>query len=128
MREEVLRDFLAGRIGLWQVHKGLFDLAETPPRVQAMDATFELFPRHLLALCQAVLERELEPPLLSPLARWLYRSERFRVARTDPDGRVVEEVLVAWMESGIRDPEDLSPFRDWLVTRRRPPAPDRDLP
>jgi hypothetical protein len=109
------------------VHRELFDLAETPPRVQAMDATFELFPRHLLALCEAVLERELEPPLLSPLARWLYRSERFHVARTDPDGRVVEEVLVAWMESGLREPEDLSLFREWLLTRRRPLPLDPDL-
>jgi hypothetical protein len=39
---------------------------------------------------------------------------------------VVREVLVAWSEGGplLRDPEDLLPFRDWLVTRRRPERSD----
>jgi hypothetical protein len=127
MREEVLRDFLAGRLGAWRLGREL-DAAfaaverEAPPALEAMASPFELFPRHLLALCEAVLARELEPPRLPALARWLHRSERFRVARTDPDGRVVEEVLLAWSEGAgrLRDPEDVAPFRDWLVTRRRP--------
>jgi hypothetical protein len=127
MREEVLRDFLAGRLGAWRLSRELE--AAFPSRdpdaasaLEAMAAPFELFPRHLLALCEAVLARDLEPPLLPPLARWLHGSERFRVARTDPDGRVVEEVLVAWSESAgrLRGPEDVAPFRDWLITRRRP--------
>jgi hypothetical protein len=125
--EEALRDFLAGRMGAWRLRRELADLAdillsEEAPPVEAMPAPFELFPRHLLALCEAVLDRELEPPWIPPLARWLRRSERFQVVRTDPDGRVVREVLVAWSEDGplLRDPEDLLPFRDWLVTRRRP--------
>src|SRR4029450_9113589 len=69
------------------------------------------------------------PPLRPPLAHWMHASARFHVARSDPDGRVVEEVLVAWSESAgrLRDPGDLAPFREWLLTRRRPLPPLPDL-
>jgi hypothetical protein len=125
LREDALLEFLAGRIGAWRLRRELGDVLdhdEAPARTEAASAPFELFPRHLLALCEAVLARELEPPLLPLVARWLHGSARFRVTGRDPDGRVVEEVLVAWSAGELRlhHPDDVTPFRDWLVTRRRP--------
>jgi hypothetical protein len=122
MHEEVLRDFLAGRTGAWRLRRELGDARGASLSVEPMTVSFDLFPHHLLTLLDAVLEGELEPPLLPPLAHWMHASARFHVARTDPDGRVVEEVLVAWSESAgrLRDPGDLAPFREWLLTRRRP--------
>lgn len=122
MREEILREFLAGRLGAWQLRRAIGEAPPPSVRFEPMPEPFALLPRHLLALCEAVLARELDAPLLPPLARGMQSSARFHVARRDPDGRVVEEVLVAWSsdERRLRDPEDVLFFRDWLVARRRP--------
>lgn|GEM_PF-5910732 len=122
----LLYDFLAGRVGSWRLRRELARYAEgaedLEPGVASADVPFPLYPRHLLALCEAVAARELEPVVLVGLSRALVRSGRSRASTLDPDGRVVEEVLVAWSE---RAPADVDAqampfFRDWLVTRRRP--------
>lgn len=123
MHASLLRDYLAGRIGVWRLRRELDALAEerpTPPEPPA--GSFELYPRHLLALCEAVAARELEPVLLAHASRVLASSGCFHWSRSHPDGRVVEEVLVEWSRS---EPVGLAAgtmplFRDWLVTRRRP--------
>ena len=126
MHAAVLRDFLAGRAGSLQLLRDLGEVAELPGEpllpFDVLDEPFDLFPRHLLALCEAVELRDLEPAVLSRVSRVLAGSGSFRWTRTDPDGRVVEEVLVEWSRQrpADLDPELMPIFRDWLVTRRRP--------
>jgi hypothetical protein len=122
----LLRDYLAGRIGSWRLRRELAALAgalEEPERaLEPPRAPFELYPRHLIALCEAVAARELEPVALAHASRVLASSGWFHWSRLHPDGRVVEEVLVEWSRSspvGL-DAGAMPLFRDWLLTRRRP--------
>jgi hypothetical protein len=122
----LLRDYLAGRVGSSELRRELDALtdeqSERGVAVDPLDEPFELYPRHLLALCEAVAARELEPVLLTRVSRVLAVSGSFRWSRTDPDGRVVEEVLVEWSRQSPATLEAgaMPLFRDWLVTRRRP--------
>jgi hypothetical protein len=126
MHAAVLRDFLAGRLGSLQLLHDLGKAAELPGEpvlpFDPLDEPFDLFPRHLLALCEAVELREIEPVVLSRVSRVLAGSGSFRWTRTDPDGRVVEDVLVEWSRQApaALEAEAMPLFRDWLVTRRRP--------
>jgi hypothetical protein len=125
----LLRDYLAGRVGSRRLRCELEELVgladawgERGAAVDPLDEPFELYPRHLLALCEAVATRELEPVLLAHASRVLAASGSFRWSRTHPDGRVVEEVLVEWSSRSpaALEAEAMPLFRDWLVTRRRP--------
>ena len=126
MHASLLRDYLAGRVGSSELRRELDELAddrsELGVTVDPLDEPFELYPRHLLALCEAVAARELEPVLLTRVSRVLAVSGSFHWSRTDPDGRVVEEVLVEWSRQSPATLEAgaMPLFRDWLVTRRRP--------
>ena len=123
MREWVLLEFLAGRIGATPLRRDLRGgvpgaLPAPPPG----EFELELLPRHLLRLCDAVLERELDAAMLGPIAGRLRGSTRFRWRAGDPDGRVVQEVLDAWASAarGPLDAEAVSVYRRWVVTRRDP--------
>ena len=126
MRASVLRDYFAGRVGSWRLRRELAELAleldEDESPLDPLEAPFELYPRHLVALCEAVAARELEPVALTRVSRIVASSGEFRWSRVDPDGRVVEEVLVEWSRRGPVELEAAAMplFRDWLVTRRRP--------
>lgn len=132
MHASLLRDYLAGRVGTSTLRReleelaGPADLADAPvERAGAVDPPgepFELYPRHLLALCEAVAARELEPVLLVRISRVLAASGSFHWTRAHPDGRVVEEVLVEWSHPSPATLEvrAMPLFRDWLVMRRRP--------
>ena len=126
MREWVLLEFLAGRIGATPLRRDLRGgvqgaLPAPPPG----EFELELLPRHLLRLCDAVLDRELDAALLGPIAARLRASARVRRRLGDPDARVVHEVLEAWSAaaSGALDREAVSGYRRWVVTRRNPFSP-----
>jgi len=125
MREWVLLEFLAGRIGVTLLRREL--RGEAPDAVPAPPGDFELelLPRHLLRLCDAVLDRELDAALLGPIAARLRRSARVRRRSGDPDARVVHELLELWSASasGALDREAVSGHRRWVVTRRIPSSP-----
>ena len=127
MREWVLLEFLAGRIGVTLLRRELRGEASgaLPAAALPGDLELELLPRHLLRLCDAVLDRELDAALLGPIAASLSRSARFRRRAGDPDGRVVCEVLEAWSTAarGALDLETVSGYRRWVVTRRSPFRP-----
>jgi len=125
MREWVLLEFLAGRVGATALRRDLRgdESPEAPPVPPSPEyLELELLPRHLLRLCDAVLDRELDAALLAPIASRLRSSARFRRSRQDPDRRVVEEVLEAWSSTGRGpiDRETVSVYRRWVVTRRSP--------
>ena len=124
MRERVLLEFLVGRVGPTVLRRELLgddrSPAHLPPSAPAPD--FELLPLHLLRLCDAVLDRELDAALLGPIASRLAASASMRGSVRDPDARVVREVLEAWTRSagpGL-DRETVSVYRRWVVTRRNP--------
>jgi len=124
MREWVLLEFLAGHVGVVALRRDLRGDAPValPVPPPPADLELELLPHHLLRLCDAVLDRELDAAQLGPIAGWLRSSARFRRRVDDPDGRVVQEVLDAW-SSAARGPLDLeavSVYRRWVVTRRNP--------
>jgi hypothetical protein len=118
----LLRDYLAGRFGSVRLRRALAGPVAPGEPSDPSAAPFELFPRHLLALCEAVAARELEPAELPRLSRVVFASGAFSWSRSDPDGRVVEEVLVEWSRRSpaALDAAAMPLFRDWLVTRRRP--------
>src|SRR5262245_65795785 len=107
MREWVLLEFLAGRVGASVLRRDLRGDAPAAPPVPPSPEylELELLPRHLLRLCDAVLDRELDAALLAPIASRLRSSARFGRSRQDPDRRGVGEVLEAWSSTG-RGPID----------------------
>ena len=124
MRARVLLEFLVGRVGPTVLRRELVgddrSPGSLPPSVPPPD--FELLPLHLLRLCDAVLDRELDAALLGPIASRLAAAQRLRGAPRDPDARVVQEVLESWTRSagpGL-DRETVSVYRRWVVTRRNP--------
>ena len=124
MRERVLLEFLVGRVGPTALRRELHgDERETAPEPASAPAgDFELLPRHLLRLCDAVLDRELDAALLGPIASRLATSGALRRPVRDPDARVVREVLEAWTHlagPGL-DRETVAIYRRWVVTRRNP--------
>jgi hypothetical protein len=124
VRERVLLEFLVGRVGPTVLRRELLaeerSAASPPPSAPPSD--FELLPLHLLRLCDAVLDRELDAALLGRIASRLASSARSRGAARDPDARVVQEVLESWTRSagpGL-DLETVAIYRRWVVTRRNP--------
>ncbi len=125
MHTTLLRDFLAGRVGSRALRRALEADAASPAaaRDAGAELAFEIFPRHLVQLCDAVLAGELDPTHLEPIGLCLHESGRFAWEFPHPDGRVVEEVLTRWAR---RDPgrpltrETVLEFRRWVTLRRRP--------
>jgi hypothetical protein len=125
VRERVLFDFLVGRVGPTALRRELVGGQRSPSSLPFPDPAFEPLPLHLLRLCDAVLDRELDAALLGPIASRLAASAALRRAPRDPDARVVREVLEAWSRSagpGL-DLETVSVYRRWVVTRRNPFCP-----
>lgn len=121
LHERVLFDFLVGRIGPTLLRREL-RRGDVSAAASVPDPGFEPLPFHLLRLCDAVLDRELDAALLAPIASRLAASPGLRRAPRDPDARVVREVLEAWSRlagSGL-DLETVSVYRRWVVTRRNP--------
>jgi hypothetical protein len=128
--ETLLRDFLACRLSVALFRRELRAAIKAASaaenmRFQAMDTGFELFPRHLIQLCDSVLAGELEPALLPVIGRCLSHSGRFYWRNPHPDGRLVAEVLASWCAidpaCGLSQRE-VAQFREWIA-RGRPPAP-----
>ena len=121
--EAALVEFLSGRLGSTALRRAL---GGRPPRREApLAAELALLPRHLLLLCDAVLERELDPALLGPIGAWLMRSQPLQRPARDPDERVVREVLALWSRAAAREGlalEAVAVHRRWVATRRRPVA------
>lgn len=117
MNERLLMDFLTQRISAAM-------LTRQASAAQATAGTeFDLVPRHLLQLCDAVLSGELEPAHLLPISRCLYYSGRFRWPHAHPDGRVVEEILICWLsydENHVPGHKEIVYIREWLLRGRAP--------
>lgn len=112
MDERLLIDYLAQRI-----NAAMLNHAPPPSRLTSADE-FELFPRHLLQLCDAVLSGDLEPGQLQPISHCLYYSGTFRWPQRHPDGRVVEEVLACWLafdENRMPTHREIRYCREWLL-------------
>jgi hypothetical protein len=123
VQERVLFDFLVGRIGPAALRRGLQGGDRPSPSPRSIpDPGFEPLPFHLLRLCDAVLDRELDAALLGPIASRLAALAGMRRSPRDPDARVVREVLEAWSRSAGPGPdlETVSVYRRWVVTRRNP--------
>lgn len=127
MRERVLIEFLVGRVGPTVLRRELQGDPRSPasPPASTPAFDFELLPRHLLRLCDAVLDRELDAALLGPIASRLATSGWMQRPVRDPDARVVREVLEAWSRFAGPGPdrESVATYRRWVVTRRNPFAP-----
>lgn len=124
MREAVLLEFLLGRVGPAVLRRELVgEDRPAEPRSSALPLSeLELLPLHLLRLCDAVLDREIDAALLGPIASRLAAGRRSRRAARDPDARVVREVIESWSRSagaGL-DLETVAFYRRWVVTRRNP--------
>lgn len=117
MNERLLMDFLAQRINAVMLN-------EPPPASMAADAgEFDLFPCHLLQLCDAVLGGDLDPAHMLPISRCLYYSGKFRWSQAHPDGRVVEEILSCWLtfdEHRVPGYREIHFCRQWLLLGRPP--------
>lgn len=61
-----------------------------------LSAEFVVAANHLVALCDAVVRREIRPGHLEVIASVLVRSERFMWDPTTPEGSLVSKVIYAW--------------------------------
>jgi hypothetical protein len=117
MDAQLLINYLAQRI-----NAAMLSHTSLPSGLTGSDE-FELFPRHLLQLCDAVLSGDIDPGQLQPISYCLYYSGSFRWQQQHPDGRVVEEILTCWLafdENRVPTHGDIRYCREWLMYGRPP--------
>jgi hypothetical protein len=82
-------------------------------------ADFHVKPAHLVALCESIARKELQPCHLEVIASVLVRSERFTWDPTTAEGALVSKVIYAWEAPEINyvlSPETVKKFGRLLTS------------
>jgi hypothetical protein len=123
MHETILRDFFAGSTDAIALRKdfiGTLTVAEDTLEydVVKMAEPFRVIPRHLVRLCEAVLDNSLPPEILQPIGLCIIASDHFAWADT-VTGDLVAETLNDWASPETTYPLTLGTiklFRERLLT------------
>jgi hypothetical protein len=123
MHEATLRDFFSGAADAIALRKdfiGTLTVAEKTLEydVVKMAEPFRVIPKHLVRLCDAILERSLPAAILQPVGRSVIASDHFTWADT-PAGDLVARTLNDWASpetSYPLTPENITLFRERLIT------------
>ena len=119
MHEDVLRQFFeseASAVELAQDLEGAL-VSDGPgltrhPIVDMTDA-FEVQPHHLVRVCDAILNGEIQPGLLEAIGFCLVASDAFHWDSSSPEGGRVADVVCDWSAPEINYPFTLPNIRAW---------------
>ena len=123
MHEAILRDFLAGTADVATLRNdliGSLTVAEDSLEydVVKMAEPFRVIPRHLVRLCEAVLDNSLPPEVLQPIGLCVISSDHFAWADT-ATGDLVVQTLNDWASPETNYPLTIGIvklFRERLLT------------
>ena len=118
MTEPKIRDYLLRLIDANELVKAgrpVSDKVEPYWKVVDMiqEGEFEIEPKHLIAVCDDVLENKMAPGHLDNLAFILIGSDYFTWDTEDRDGEKVGEVLMEWCNLTINFPLTVHNVRQW---------------
>ena len=133
MHEEVLKRFLLGEASAKELADDLASsLVEgrdvTYHPIKDMRVNFEVRPEHLVHVCDAVLDDEIEAKYLEAIGFCIVASDHFEYDTDTPDGDLVGETVFDWSEPRVNYPltnENVRKFRERLITGRNPFASER---
>ena len=128
MREEVLKRFFLGEASAKELAN---DLAEslverrgvTYHPIKDMSDDFEVRPKHLIRVCDAILNGEIEARYLEAIGFCIVASDHFEYDTDTPEGDLVGETVFDWSEPRVNYPltiENVRKFRERLVTGGNP--------
>ena len=128
MREEVLKRFFLGEVSTKELADNLSgSLVErrdvTYQPIKDMRDDFEVRPEHLVRVCDAVLDGEIEGKYLEAIGFCIVASDHFEYDTDTPEGDLVGETVFDWSEPRVNYPltiENVRKFRERLVTGRNP--------
>jgi hypothetical protein len=119
VHEELLRQFFEGAAPGSRLARDL-EGALVPDGLQLtrhpivdMVEDFEVQPHHLVRVCDAVLNGEIEPGLLEAIGFCLVSSDAFHWDGGSMEGERVAEVVYDWSASEINYPLTLPNVRAW---------------
>jgi hypothetical protein len=128
MREEILKQFFTGDLSAKILAEDLMgsmitkgDMTKHP--IEDMDEGFQVWPEHLIRLCDAVLRREIEPKYLQSVGFCLVASDHFEFDTDTPEGDLVGETAYDWSAPEINYPltvANVEKFRQRLVSGEDP--------
>src|SRR5258707_680263 len=91
MREAILKGFFSGDVSAKILAEDLMgsmitkgDMTKHP--IEDMGEGFQVWPEHLIRLCDAVLQREIEPKYLQSVGFCLVASDHFEFDTDTPEG------------------------------------------
>jgi hypothetical protein len=128
MREEILKQFFTGEVGTEALAEDLVgsmitkgDVSKHP--IEDMRESFQLGPKHLIRLCDAVLRDEIKPQYLQSIGFCIVASDNFEYDTDTAEGNLVGETLLDWSAPIINYPltkTNVEKFRQRLVTGEDP--------
>ena len=122
MHEEVLKRFLVGESSSKTLADDLVgSMIESPGRtshpITDMQTDFEVLPEHLIQLCDAVLDGEIEAKHLEAIGFCILASDHFEYDSDTREGNLVAETVADWSSPTINyalTSENVRMFRERL--------------
>ena len=124
MRELTLKQFFTGDVSAKVLAQDLMGSMitkgdRTKHPIEDMDEDFQVWPDHLIRLCDAVLGGEIEPEHLQSVGFCLVASEHFKFDTDTAEGDLADDTANDWSAPEINYPLTLTnveKFRHRLVT------------
>ncbi len=123
MREIVLKKFFEGEADSETLASDLVGTIETSGtsshyRIEDMDGEFEITGKHLVSLCDAVIEGKLDPSQLETIGFCLVASDAFHWDTDVGDGEIIAQTCFDWSEPRINFAltlDNVKKFRERLI-------------
>jgi hypothetical protein len=135
MREEILKRFFVGEVGTdvlaadldGSMVEGRDTTRHYIEDFEASEEDFEVQPKHLVSICDAVLNGGIEAQHLRIIGFCIVGSDTFKYDTDVPEGDLVGETVLDWSAPEANYPltiENVRKFRERLITGRNPFAAD----
>jgi len=131
MHEEILKRFFVGEVDAdilaadldGSMVEGRDTIRHHIEDFEASEEEFEIQPKHLVSICDAVLNGEIEAMYLRIIGFGIVGSDSFRYDTDTPGGGLVGETVLDWSAPEVNYPltlENVRKFRERLITGRNP--------
>jgi hypothetical protein len=128
MREEILKEFFAGKLDAKVQASDLQGSmvtsgSMTKHPIENMSESFQVWPEHLTLVCDAVLRGDIKPKYLQAIGFCILASDNFEYDTDTPEGDLVGETISDWSAPRINYPlrqANVQKFRERLVTGQDP--------
>ncbi|HZE71629.1 MAG TPA: hypothetical protein VE135_19150 [Pyrinomonadaceae bacterium] len=124
MREEILKQFFTGDVTAKILARDLVgslitngDMTKHP--IEDMSENVRLLPKHLISLCDAVLDGEIKPKYLHAVGFCFIASDNFEYDTDASEGELIAETVSDWSAPMVHyplTPKNVEKFRHRLAT------------